>query len=63
MGKKVWVQEQLPKELHDWEAQARPRVAHPCLLPPEPGRRVFTVIDGAGEGDGQSVGQLRLIPD
>lgn len=53
---KGWTQPTLPRALWDW----RPTL-HPSLLSVEPGRRVFTVIDGGGRGDGVPCAQLSLL--
>lgn len=56
-GEKVtWEQPTLPRALWDWKARV-----HPSMLPPVPGRRTFTIIDGGGHGDGVPCAQLSLI--
>ena len=61
----VFEQQQLPKEYWDWRAKTPPSttdaMAH-VLAPMQPGRRVFAIHDGDGEGDGVPCGQLSLIP-
>ena len=73
-----FVQLQLPKAYWDWRAKAPMSTAsemstsarmaglltpmHPSFQPPEPGRRVFAIHDGGGEGNGVPCGQLSLIP-
>ena len=53
---KVWTQPTLPRALWDW----RPS---PVKIVPvsSPGRRVFTVIDGDGDGDSVPCAQLSLL--
>lgn len=55
-GPVVWTQPTLPRALWDW--RERPV---PPARPARPGRRVFTVIDGGGAGDGVPCAQLSLL--